>query len=140
MKLRIIRDTNCLLVSVPKQSQFRWIYEKILQGKIELIITTEILLEYEEILGRFYSIEYAENIIKTIINLPNTVKVNPITFNWLLINDDVDDNKFVDAYVASDPSILVTNDKHFEILKNIKFPEINICRIQEFNKIISQIK
>lgn len=66
--------------------------------------------------------------------------VNPITFNWLLIKDDVDDNKFVDAYVASDASILVTNDKHFEILKNIKFPEINICRIQEFKKIISQIK
>ena len=56
---RIILDTNCLLVSVPKRSSFRWIYDKILSSELELVISTEILLEYEEQLSQFYSPEYA---------------------------------------------------------------------------------
>ena len=132
MKYRIIIDTNCLLVVVPKLSPFRWIYDKILFNEIELVVTTEILLEYEEQLSFFYSVEYAENILKVLTNLPNIIKINPITFNWLLIHQDADDNKFVDAYVASNSDIIVTNDRHYNILKNIKFPQVNICKITNF--------
>ncbi|WP_064196152.1 MULTISPECIES: putative toxin-antitoxin system toxin component, PIN family [Emticicia] len=129
MKQRIILDTNCLLVSVPKKSPFRWIFDAILADEVELVISTEILLEYEEQLARFYSPEYAENIIKVFIDLPNVVKVNPISFNWLLINQDSDDDKFVDAYVASSADIIIiTNDKHYNILSEIKFPPITFCK------------
>lgn len=134
MKQRIILDTNCLLVSVPKKSPFRWIFDAILSDEMELVISTEILLEYEEQLARFYSPEYAENIIKVLINLPNVIKVNPISFNWLLIKQDPDDDKFVDAYVASSADIIVTNDKHYNILKEIKFPPIIFCKIADFKQ------
>lgn len=40
--MRIVIDTNCFLVIVPKRSPFRWIYDKILEGKIEVVVTTEI--------------------------------------------------------------------------------------------------
>jgi uncharacterized protein len=132
MKQRIILDTNCLLVIVPKLSQFRWIFDKIISGEIELVITTEILLEYEEQLDLFYSPEYSKSIVKILINLPNVIKVNPISFNWLLIKNDPDDDKFVDAYVASNSEIIITNDRHYNLLKNIKFPPINICKLQNF--------
>lgn len=132
MKQRIILDTNCLLVSVPKKSPFRWVFDAILSDKVELVVSTEILLEYEEQLARFYSLEYAENIIKVLINLPNVVKVNPISFNWLLIKQDPDDDKFVDAYVASNADIIITNDKHYNILAEIKFPPIMYCKIADF--------
>ncbi|MES2796979.1 MAG: putative toxin-antitoxin system toxin component, PIN family [Bacteroidota bacterium] len=132
MSGKIILDTNCLIVSVPKLSKFRWIYDKILNGEVELVVTTEILLEYEEKLSEFYSPEYAELVIKVLINLPNVIKINPISFNWLLINNDHDDNKFVDAYVASNASIIITNDRHFNILKKIKFPPITFCKINDY--------
>lgn len=132
MSNRIILDTNCLIVSVPKLSKFRWIYDKVLNGELELVVTSEILLEYEEKLSEFYSPEYAELIVKVLINLPNVIKINPISFNWLLIDNDVDDNKFVDAYVASNASIIITNDKHFNVLNKIKFPPVAICKIAEF--------
>lgn len=132
MKQRIILDTNCLLVSVPKKSPFRWVFNAILADEVELVISTEILLEYEEQLAHFYSLEYAENIIKVLINLPNVVKVNPISFNWLLIKQDPDDDKFVDAYVASNADIIITNDKHYNILSEIKFPPITFCKIGDF--------
>lgn len=129
---RVLLDTNCFLVVVPKRSPFRWIYDKILTGELELVVSTEILLEYEEQLTRFYSAEYAETIIKVLANLPNVIKINPISFNWLLIPNDPDDDKFVDAYVASNADVIITNDKHFKILEFIKFPPINICKIIEF--------
>ena len=118
---RIILDTNCLLVSVPKRSPFRWIYDKILSDELELVISTEILLEYEEQLAQFYSPEYAETIIKVLINLPNVIKINPISFNWLLITQDPDDDKFVDAYVASNADIIITNDRHIKFKKKSNF-------------------
>jgi uncharacterized protein len=129
---RIILDTNCLLVSVPKRSPFRWIYDKILTNELELVISTEILLEYEEQLAQFYSPEYAETIIKVLINLPNVIKINPISFNWLLITQDPDDDKFVDAYVASNADIIITNDRHYKVLKKIKFPPVSFCKIVDF--------
>ncbi len=136
MKQRIILDTNCLLVVVPKRSPFRWIYDGILNNEIELVVSTEILLEYEEQLSFFYSAEYAENILKVLTNLPNVIKINPITFNWLLIYQDPDDDKFVDAYVASNTDIIVTNDRHYNVLKAIKFPIVNVCKITNFERII----
>jgi uncharacterized protein len=107
---RILLDTNCLLVCVPRKSPFRWVYDKVLAGELELVVSTEILLEYEEILSQYYSVEYAEAILKVLTNLPNVVKISPISFNWLLISADPDDNKFVDAYVASNADLLITND------------------------------
>jgi len=129
---RVLIDTNCFLVIVPKRSPFRWIYDKILSGDLELVVSTEIILEYEEQLTRFYSREYAETVVKVLVNLPNVFKVNPISFNWLLISDDPDDDKFVDAYVASNGDLIVTNDRHFKILESIKFPPISICKITDF--------
>lgn len=130
--MRIVLDTNCLLVVVPKKSSFRWIYDKLLNGEIEWVITTEILSEYEEQLSNFYSPEFAEYIMKVLINLPNVIKVNPISFNWLLIENDPDDNKFVDAYVASNSDAIITNDRHFKILSKIPFPIVKCIKLEDF--------
>ena len=130
--MRVILDTNCLLVVVPKRSPFRWLYDKLLSGDIEWVVTTEILSEYEEQLGQFYSPEYAELILKVLVNLPNIIKINPISFNWLLIDKDPDDNKFVDAYVASNADAIITNDWHFNILKDIPFPFVMCIKLKDF--------
>lgn len=46
--MRVVVDTNCLLVSIPKKATHRWLFEAILQGRFELAITTDILNEYAE--------------------------------------------------------------------------------------------
>ena len=53
-----------------------------------------------------------------------------------LIESDKEDNKFVDAYIAGNASILVTNDKHFEILNQITFPEVVIMNIEQFLELV----
>ena len=130
--MRIVLDTNCLLVIVPKQSRYRKIFDLILSGEVEMVITTEILLEYEEQLSVFYSHEYAKLIINAICNLPETMEVNPIYFNWLLIYNDQDDNKFIDAYVAGQAQYIITNDKHFQQLSSIEYPKVFCMKLHNF--------
>ena len=49
-----------------------------------------------------------------------------------LIEQDKDDNKFVDCAIASNAEYIVTNDKHFDILKAISWPQISVVALQEF--------
>jgi uncharacterized protein len=52
--MRVLIDTNCLLMISPKSSKYHWLLEAIQKGIIEMVVTTEILSEYEEIMGRYY--------------------------------------------------------------------------------------
>ena len=45
-------------------------------------------------------------------------------YKWNRIIADYDDNKFVDCAFMSGADYIVTNDKHFNILKIIDFPKI----------------
>lgn len=54
----------------------------------------------------------------------------------ILITQDPDDNKFIDCAVAGQAEILVSNDKHFKIIKEIDFPAITILKLQEFTKML----
>ena len=44
----------------------------------------------------------------------------------------VDDNKFVDCAVAADAEYIVTNDTHFNDLKEIDWPKVSVITIKEF--------
>lgn len=45
-----------------------------------------------------------------------------------------DDNKFIDATFATNAKYLVSDDKHFKVLKHIEFPQIDVISIEEFMK------
>lgn len=55
----------------------------------------------------------------------------------LLINADPDDNKFFDIAVAANADYLVTNDAHFNMVKNLTFPSIKIISAKDFLQIIN---
>ena len=136
-KLRVVLDTNVLLVSISSKSDTHWVLQGLLQEKFEMIISNEILSEYEEIISEKFSVEVAKDVIRTLLFLPN-VSRSEIYYKWALISDDEDDNKFADCAVASNADFLVTNDKHFNPLKEITFPQIKIINISEFRKLLSQ--
>ncbi|MEM1319978.1 MAG: PIN domain-containing protein, partial [Bacteroidota bacterium] len=81
---------NAFLVSIPRKSKYRKVFDAIIDGKINIVITNEILNEYTEVIER---------------------KSNRI---------------------AGRVKFVVTNDKHFNILKNIPFPKVEIITIQDF--------
>lgn len=128
---RIVLDTNCLLMTLPSKSRYHRIWTDILDGQIELCVSTEILNEYEEILSQHSSSELAQSVIQALLNRPNVIKVTP-TFFFNLIVADPDDNKFVDCAICGTAELIVTNDAHFNVLKAIEFPVVDVKSIQEF--------
>lgn len=131
--VKVVIDTNILIAIISKKSPFRWIFDCIIQGKIILCISTEILLEYQEILALKNGAEVAENVVNLIAIHPLTEKVD-VFFNFNLITQDPDDNKYVDCAVAGDALCLVSNDKHFSVLKTINFPNVNWLILSEFEE------
>jgi len=78
--------------------------------------------------------QIAKNIISALLYLPDTELVS-IYYNWNLIEIDKDDNKFVDAYLVSNPDYLISNDKNFNVLIKLDYPKINIVNFQEFEEL-----
>ena len=127
----IVLDTNCLLQSLPSRSPYHKIWTEVLSGRIRLCVNTEILNEYEEVLSQKTTPEIAHNVVEAIARLHTTI-YQEVYVHFGLIKEDVDDNKFVDCAVASDAEFIVTNDSHFNVLKNIDWPKLTITPLKEF--------
>ncbi|MCR5192627.1 MAG: putative toxin-antitoxin system toxin component, PIN family [Bacteroidales bacterium] len=133
---RIVLDTNCLLQALPTRSPYHKIWIDVLAGKISLCVNTEILNEYEEILAAKTTQEIAHNVVEAIARLHTTL-FQDAYYHFGLIEQDLDDNKFVDCAVAADAEYIVTNDTHFNILKEIVWPKVLVVTIQDFAKQIA---
>jgi uncharacterized protein len=86
----VVIDTNCLLVSLPKRAETRWLYDALLAGQFQFGITTEILAEYEEIIGSFYAPEVGTNVVQMLIDRRNAILSTPY-YHWYSIKADPDD-------------------------------------------------
>ena len=126
---------SILLQALPSNSPFHKIWTEVLDGNICLCVNTDILEEYEEVLALKTTPEIARNIVEAIANLTTTVFQNTYV-HFELLPADSDDNKFVDCAVASDAEYIVTNDKHFNPLKTIPWPKVEIIKIVDFIKLI----
>ncbi|MCF8372179.1 MAG: putative toxin-antitoxin system toxin component, PIN family [Bacteroidales bacterium] len=134
--MRIVLDTNVLLISLPTKSKYRPIFDSLISSKFELVISNEIISEYMEIIEQKTNSTIASNVIELLLNQKNVKKVE-VYFRWGLIVEDYDDNKFVDCAISSASKYIVTDDKHFNVLKKIPFPKVDIISIDEFlNEII----
>lgn len=129
--MRVVLDTNSLLVSIGRKSKYRPIFDALLAGKIKLLISNDIVNEYVEKLEEKTNAIVAENIINLFLNSPDVEKIE-IYFKWSVIAKDADDNKFVDCALNGRANFLVTDDKHFQILKKIGFPPLKIIRTAAF--------
>ncbi len=130
-KFRVILDTNILLVSIPTKSEYHWIFEMLVNENYDLFISNDILSEYEEILDSKTKPEIKTAVIDFLITADNVYKTFPY-FKWNLITVDPDDNKFVDCAIASNADCIVTNDSHFNVLKDIPFPKITVLTPEMF--------
>lgn len=131
--MRVIVDTNCLLASIPPKSVHYWLYIAFEGEKFDWIVSNEILSEYEEKITNRYSGITADLVLSILSAAPNTIFAEPF-YRWQLIENDPDDNKFVDLAIAQSADFLVTNDRDFNILKTLEFPKVRIVSLDEFKK------
>lgn len=130
-KLRLVLDTNIFLVSLAVHFRYYWIYEALIDNKFDLVLSNEILTEYQEQVSIRYGLDYTESSLDYLLLLPNVIQVNP-SFLWQLVENDKDDNKFVDTYIASQSDYIISNDRHIHQIKDNSFPQIMVLRYEEF--------
>ena len=135
--MRVVLDTNVLLVSIAPKSVYRPIFEALLANKYQLVVSNDVLSEYREIFEQRANPIVATNVLEALTNLSNVIK-QEIYVKWNIIEADKDDNKFVDCAIAGNCDYLVTNDKHFNILKEDGNDLVKLINIQEFMKILNQ--
>lgn len=133
---RVVLDTNCLLISLSRRGQYYAVWKDFFAEKYILCYTNEILSEYEEILSLKMGAEIAQNVIKAIITRKNTLKLDA-HFRFNLIKADVDDNKFVDCAIVANASFIVSQDRHFDVLRLIDFPKVELISIDEFMELLT---
>jgi putative PIN family toxin of toxin-antitoxin system len=133
--MRVVIDTNCLIASIPSKNHEYWLYLAFRNKAFDWYISNEIMFEYEEILTDFYSPATAALVLNILLNASNVVRSEPF-IRWNLITGDPADNKFADLAISANVHYLVTQDHHFNILKEVPFPSVNVVSIQKFQKIL----
>lgn len=129
----VVIDTNCLLQMLGRYSIYHPLWYAFLQESFVLCISNEILNEYEEILSQKASPRIAYLFMQVIARSGNVLRKDPY-FKFELIEQDVDDNKFVDCAIVAGADYIVSEDTHFRKLRDIPFPRVRVIRLEQFAK------
>ena len=132
--MRVVIDCNILVACLSTRSPYHNIYTSLISGKFELVVSQDILFEYEEIIQLKYGVSTAEGFMSLLALLPNVQIVHPF-YKWNLISADPDDNKYCDCAVSGAADYIVTEDSHFNILSTIPYPQVTIIDINSFSEI-----
>lgn len=133
-KPKVVLDTKVFLVTIPSHHEYHWIFEAIISGQIDLCVSTDILFEYQEIISQRYGLSKIDSMLDFLLLLPNVYLVTPY-FKYPLIKSDPSDNKFVECAIMANADFIVSNDRHFQQLKNIKFPPVKVLKYEEFEEL-----
>ena len=117
--MRVCIDTNALVQLFGRNAAGRPIRDALLTGRIELAVSNEILMEYEETItllsgrGRWQQVERFLNLLFYLHG--NVLFIEP-HFRFAVITANPDDNKFCDCAIAGEGDYIITSDRHFDAL------------------------
>ena len=133
--MRLVLDTNSLIQCVSRRSHYHDLWLSFIDGHNQLCVTTEILNEYVEILQRETTENFASILLEVILNNPNTLFIN-VFYKFNLIIADPDDNKFIDCAIAAQAKYIVTEDHHYDVLRDLEFPKVDIIGLDDAMRMI----
>jgi len=133
--VKIVLDTNCFVSCIGKRSPYRNVFDGFLSGSYILCVSTDILLEYEEIFFQKWGQAVTQNLLARLIRAENIEAVT-VFFNFNSVTKDADDNKFADVYLTSNADILVSNDTQLLKLNQIDFPAFKVLTLQQFSAML----
>ncbi len=129
--MRVVIDTNIWIMSLSRRSPYHAIIEAFDNEQFTVLLSNEIMFEYSEKLIEKYGLDTSEAFLNSLDESDNVKMIEPY-FKWHLIEADKDDNKFVDCAITANALFIVSEDNHFNILKKIDFPKIEVIRIDDF--------
>lgn len=115
-----VLDTNVMLQARAAGHPYHAILLAWLNRKFALAVSTEIMLEYEEVITERAGAARWSTLEKLLSISDNVVRVSP-SYRFRLIPGDPDDNKFADCAVVAAAEYIVTADRHFQALRGSGF-------------------
>lgn len=119
--MTVCLDTNVFLQIFGRNQPYHTILRALLDGRLTLAVSTEILLEYEEVTTKLSGAERWQNVatlLDLLDQLHSNVRQVESQFRFNVIAADPDDNKFSDCAITVEADFVVTNDSHFAALNN----------------------
>jgi len=114
-------DTNTVVQALAEGHAFHPILEAWIAGRITWAVSTEVLLEYEEVLSRLSGPARWRKLARLMdlaeLTGGNLLRVTP-AFRFNIIITDPDDNLFTDCAVTAGADFLITEDQHFAALRS----------------------
>lgn len=129
--MKLVIDTNIFFAGLYYESYYTPIVYHLYHKRANVLISNSILLEYEEVLHRRYPPSALTDFFEFIHHSENVIFVNP-AYRFRLPVVDKSDQKFVDCAICGGADFLITNDKHFNILKDVQFPKLQIIKAEIF--------
>lgn len=102
--MTVCLDTNVFLRIFGRKQPFQPILRASLDGRLTLAVSTEILLEYEEVTRKLSNAERWNEIavlLDLLAQLHNNIRRIEPQFRFGIIIADLDDNKFCDCAIAA---------------------------------------
>lgn len=119
--MTVCLDTNVFLQIFGRKQPYHQILRGLLEGRLTLAVSNEILLEYEEVTVRLSGAERWRDIVallELVDRLHGNIRRTESQYRFAVITQDPDDNKFCDCAITAEADFVVTDDAHFMALKS----------------------
>ncbi len=128
--MKIVLDTNVFISGIFFSGPPSKILQAWRDSKIQILLSEEILIEYQRV-GEELSVQFPavniEQIIKLLTVYGEVFETNDISVTKC---EDPDDNKFIECAIASNSKIIVSGDKH--LLKISGYQGISVLKPRDF--------
>lgn len=134
--MKAVLDTNVLISAVITSGVSHQVLVKAFEGEYELLVSADTIQEFRDTLLKYpekfqISQDEVETEVETIEYYGTFVAPNR---DIQAVEDDPDDDKFLEAAVTADADYIVSGDSHLQDLDT--FQGINIVNPQEFIEIL----
>ncbi len=131
--LKVVPDTNVLVSAFIAEGNEYKVLKLARLGKIQLILSPEILEEFNDVISRerfgFSKEQISDFNTQILTTTSNFVQIKE---KLDVVKDDPDDNKIVETAVSGKVDYIISGDNH--LLKLKKFRKIKIVSAGEFLK------
>lgn len=132
--LRVVLDTNILVSAIIHDGKPRSLFQMGIDGKYQIVISKEILIELAEVLQRPKFKMTTEDIIHIVSTLMATGENVHVTSSFAVIGKDPDDNIIINTAFDGNAGYIVSGDKEIKDLK--RFQKTRIVSVDEMLKIL----
>lgn len=119
--MTVCLDTNVFLQIFGRKQPYHQILRALLDGRLTLAVSNEILLEHQEVTVKLSGAERWRNVealLELLDQLHGNIRQIEPQFRFPIITADPDDNKFCDCAIVAEVDFVVTDDAHFAVLES----------------------